>query len=145
MAVISIRQKNYDEATRLIGRSLELRRKIAEEDPKSVVAKFRVLASLNRMGIAYREWGRYPEAIQYGVEALAEARRLHTLDAANIVATREFVFALSDLALTYQKANDKTKACPLAREALSVTNGKATERLLEPPIQAMTKLAASCK
>lgn len=144
VAMLSLRAKQYEEAIRHLERVLALRREVAGEDSKSATSALRVVAALDRLGLAYREWGRYPEAIRYGREALADARRVRSLDPANAAATWELVFAMGDLALTYEQAKQKPRACGLAREAVAIVRGQQPEARLRPTIEKMTRLLGEC-
>ncbi len=144
VAMLSLRGKRFEEAIPLLERVLELRLEVAREDPKSATSALRVVAALDRLGLAYREWGRYPEAIRYGGEALAEARRVRSLDPANAAAGWELVFAMGDLALTYEQAKQKPRACQLAREAVTFTKGKPTQARLAPIMEKMNRLLGEC-
>lgn len=84
LAMSSLQAKRHGEAVQLLERALSLRRETAAEDPKSAVAALRVAAVLNRIGLAYREWGRPKEAVQYGEQALVEARKVWELDRKNV-------------------------------------------------------------
>lgn len=144
LAMLSLRGKRPGEAVRYLERTLELRREMANEDPKNAVAALRVAAALNRMGLAYREWGRYPEAIQYGRESVTAVKTVRKTDAGNLTAGREAIFALSDLALTYEKAGQRNEACKLARETMAVSKEVPVSGQTKPAIERMTRMAAAC-
>ncbi len=144
VAMLSLRAKRYEEAIDHFERGLELRREVAQEDPKSATSALRVVAALDRIGLAYREWGRHPEAIRFGQQALAEAKRVRNLDPANATAAREYVYALGDLALSYQQAGQKPQACTLARETVTFLKGKKSEAPLDPTKEKMTRLLGAC-
>ncbi len=127
LALNLMRAKRYEEAVDLLQRALALRRETAAEDPMNAVAALRVASSLNRLGIAYREWGRLPEATQFGEEALAEATKVWQRDRKNTYAAGEAIFAKSDLALTYRAAARLPKACALAQETTGLL-GEVPER-----------------
>jgi len=127
--------KRYDEAVELIGRALEARQRRWAAEPKSVPAGLRVASALNRLANVYREWGRLGEAAKSGAAGLELARQMAGRDAENVVARRELVYALVDLALTSEKAGQRARACALAGEAAQVaersTKGlKAAEKSL---------------
>jgi hypothetical protein len=96
------------------------------------------------IGLAYREWGRHPEAIRFGQQALAEAKRVRNLDPANATAAREYVFALGDLALSHERAGQKPQACALARETVAFLQGKELEARIIPTQRQMTRLMGAC-
>jgi hypothetical protein len=100
---------------------------------------------VNRLGVAYREWNRFPEAIRYGREALFAARKVHNNDPKNMVATNEVIFALSDLALTYDKASQHSNACQLAREATALGSTIPTQEQIKSLLKKMQELAESCQ
>jgi len=144
VAMLSLRGKRFEEAIPLLEKVLALRREVAREDPKSATSALRVVAALDRLGLAYREWGRYPEAIRYGGEALTEARRVRNVDPANAAAEWELVFAMGDLALTYEKAQQKPRACQLAGEAVAFGKGKPLQARLVPTMEKMNRLLGEC-
>jgi tetratricopeptide (TPR) repeat protein len=142
--MVALRGQRHEQAIRYLRRTLDLRQEMLREDPRNAVAALRVAAALNRIGLAYREWGRYPEAIRYGRESLTAVRTVHQADPKNLTAGRELVFALSDLALTHQKAADMPNACRLARETVSLSKGIPPNAQLKASYEKMTLLAQSC-
>jgi tetratricopeptide (TPR) repeat protein len=104
----------------------------------------RVAAALNRIGIAYREWGRYPDAIRYGSQAVKAARQVHQADSKNATAARELIFALADLARSYEKAAKRPQACELAKETIRLARGIPRNEAIKPSLEKMAVLEESC-
>ncbi|MBL8292643.1 MAG: serine/threonine protein kinase [Bryobacterales bacterium] len=144
MAMLALRGKRHQEAVAYLNRTLHLRREISAEDPKNAVAVLRVAAALNRLGLAYREWGRYPEAIRYGREALTIARRVYEADRKHFGASREIVYSLADLAITYQAAGEMPNACQLARETVTLSKQIPVSPQVKPSFDKMSALAEAC-
>ncbi|MCW5964104.1 MAG: serine/threonine protein kinase [Bryobacterales bacterium] len=145
LAMSSLQAKRHEEAVQLLERALTLRRETVAEDPKSAVAALRVAAVLNRIGLAYREWGRPREAAQYGERALVEARKVWELDRKNMHALGEMVFAQSDLALTYEKAGRKGRACGLARESIKMAQNIPDRHPAKGVIKKMEAITEGCE
>lgn len=145
LAMSSLQAKRHEEAVELLERALTLRRETAAEDPKSAVAALRVAAVLNRIGLAYREWGRPKEAVRYGEQALVEVRKVWELDRKNMYALGEMVFAKSDLALTYEKAGRQDRACRLARESIDLAGETPDGHPARGMVEKMEGITASCE
>ncbi len=145
LAMNLVRAKKFEEAVPLLERTLALRRETAAEDPESAVAALRVASSLNRLGLAYREWGRLPLAAQYGEEALDEVKKVWNIDRENTYAIGEFVFAKSDLALTYQRAGRQAEACSLAKESIEITKELPEGHQAKSVVAKMEDITATCQ
>ncbi|MBL0160595.1 MAG: protein kinase [Bryobacterales bacterium] len=147
LAVVERRAGHMEQAVSLLQRALTMRLEIAAEDPKSVIAALRVASAKDRLADTYRDWGRYPDAIRLGEEALGEARRLQKLDPANVMANREVIFSSMDLALSYEAVKNRNRACALAKETLEFVKGpvKGLGKSVDKQVAQATKLDASCR
>lgn len=120
MATVDMRAKRYETAIGYIGRAIELRSKRLAAEPQNVMAALRLTAAYDRMGNAYRVWGKLSEAAAAGERALGMARKVRAKDPDLAQANRELVFALVDLAITQDKAGKHPRACALSSETLAL-------------------------
>ena len=146
LAMTEIRLKQFPDAVAHIQRSLEIRRKRAAAEPSSANLALRVTAALDRLELAYREWGRYPEAIRAGEEALSSARQILKRDPANSVAARETIYSLVDLAMTYERSGQARRSCDLVAETLryAPTADKGIHPYVDDTLAVAGKMAAKC-
>lgn len=138
--------KRHDDALAAYAEQLKLRREMEAEDPKNLVMALRVATTLDRLGLQYRRAGRFPEAIEWGAQALTKFRAIHAQDTANANITTELYFSLMDLALSYEGAKRMDRACPLASEAVAILDGpiRKSELAYSKVGERARKLAAAC-
>jgi tetratricopeptide (TPR) repeat protein/predicted Ser/Thr protein kinase len=147
LASLAGRAKRYEEEVRLYQEQLRLRREIAAQDSRDMVSALRVGATLDRLGHAYQKWGKYPEAIQFGEDALQQVRRIADADPSNHNANRELIYCLVDLANTYGKANRMDRRCALGSEAHQLLTGRLKALVPEVKRHGATaaEIAAACR